>query len=171
MTHDEAIENLLECCDEYEEIISQLQEENSFLTETIEKNNLDKIVSERRSLLDDIKQQELTSELKTKNAEAIKMEYSNKLNELNERLSDVKAKQDNIDSYIDASAEAKVTDERREYQKYKSANDQALKKHMAECDKRLKEEIVLYKEKRKKWLITAICGILFGIIGIVINFV
>jgi prefoldin subunit 5 len=92
MTYDEAIESLLNTCDDLEETIEQLQEENAFLADTIVKHNLDEIVSERRALLDDIKQRELAAELKTKNAEAIKAEYLNKLNELNERLSDVKAK-------------------------------------------------------------------------------
>ena len=170
MTHDEAIKDLMECCDEYEKIISQLQEENAFLTETIENNNLDKIASERRTLLNNIKQRESASELKMKNAESIKTEYFSKLDELNERLADIKTKQDNINLYIDASAEEKVANERQEYQKHKSVNDKALKKHMAECDKHLQEKIILYKEKQKKCIIITICSVLLGIIGILINF-
>lgn len=51
MTYDEAIESLLNTCQDLKEAIEQLQEENTFLVETIEKNNLGQIKSERRSLL------------------------------------------------------------------------------------------------------------------------
>ena len=171
MTHDEAIKSLLETCENFSNAIDKLQEENSFLTETIEKNNLNKIVSERRSLLASIKQREMEANSLKRAANAIKSEYSDKLYELNERLSDLKSKQDDMDAYINASAEAKVSDERKEYQMHKSANDKALQKHKTECDKRLQEQISIYKEKRKKWLIAIICSILFGIIGIAVSFI
>ena len=40
MTHDEAIESLLNTCNDLKEAVEKLQEENAFLADTIEKHNL-----------------------------------------------------------------------------------------------------------------------------------
>ncbi len=140
MTHDEAIESLINTCNNLKEAIEQLQEENAFLADTIEKNHLNKIVSERRSLLSDIKQRELKADSLTRAAITIKSEYSDKLNELNERLSDVKSKQLDIDSYIDIEADKKAESIKADYQKHKKANDIELQKHIEENDNLTKEK-------------------------------
>ncbi len=51
MTKDEAIEKLISAGHDMKNLIEKLQEENAFLTDTIVKHNLGKIVSERRTLL------------------------------------------------------------------------------------------------------------------------
>ena len=171
MTHDEAIASLLKTCENLKEAIEQLQEENAFLTDTIEKNNLGQIKSERRFLLSENEQCKRNADMAMKKANQLKSEYESKISEVNDRLSDVKEKQANIDSYIDIEAEKKITNIKLEYEEYKKSNDKSLKKHIAENDKQLQETKSFYKEKNKKYFIISFISVLFAIIGIVINFV
>lgn len=169
MTHDEAIESLLETCENLKEAIEQLQEENAFLTDTIEKNNLGKIKSERRTLLDENEQCKRDADIAIKKANQIKSEYESKLSEANDRLSDARKKQSDIDSYINTEAEKKIENIKYEYEEYKKSNDKALKKHIAENDKQLQETKVFYKEKNRKWIIFGIIGIAAIVINLFIT--
>lgn len=87
MADKEAIESLINSCNEYDRIVTYLQEENAFLTDTIEKHNLGQIAAERRSLL-------LENDTVTREANQIKAEYESKIAEINTTLADVKAKQE-----------------------------------------------------------------------------
>lgn len=100
MTQDEAIEKLINTCDEMKDVIEQLQAENAFLVDTIEKYNLDQIKSERRSLLMENKRCKLESQLAIEEANRIKKEYESKMSEANIRLADARKKQSEIDLYI-----------------------------------------------------------------------
>ena len=171
MTYDEAIASLLETCENLKEAIEQLQEENAFLTDTIEKNNLGQIKTERRSLLSENEQCKRNADIAIKKANQLKSEYESKISEANDRLSDVREKQSDIDSYIDTEAEKKIENIKYKYEEYKKSNDKALKKHIAENNKQLQETKALYKEKNKKYFIVTLTSILFAIIGIVINFI
>lgn len=171
MTYDEAIASLLETCENLKEAIEQLQEENAFLTDTIEKNNLGQIKSERRSLLSENEQCKKNADIAIKEANQIKSEYETKISEANDRLSEAKEKQADIGSYIDIEAEKKIENIKYEYEEYKKSNDKALKKHIAENDKQLQEIKTLYKEKNKKYFIITLVSILFAIAGIFINFI
>lgn len=171
MTHDEAIASLLETCENLKEAIEQLQEENAFLTDTIEKNNLGQIKSERRSLLSENEQCKRNANIAIKRANQIKSEYESKISEVNDRLSDAKEKQADIDSYIDIEAEKKIENIKYKYEEYKKSNDKALKKHIAESNKQLQETKTLYKEKNKKYFIVTLVSILFAIAGILTNFI
>ncbi|MGN0340466.1 MAG: hypothetical protein ACI4D0_08190 [Lachnospira sp.] len=171
MTYDEAIASLLETCENLKEAIEQLQEENAFLADTIEKNNLGQIESERRFLLSENEQCKKDADIAFRKAKQIKSEYESKMSEANDRLSDAKKKQSEIDSYIEAEAEKKIENIKFEYEEYKKENDKALKKHKAENDKQLQKSETFYKEKNKKYFIVALASILFAIIGIVINFI
>ena len=170
MTHDEAIASLLETCGNLKEAVEQLQEENAFLTDTIEKNNLGQIKTERRSLLSENEQCKRNADIAIKKANQIKSEYESKISEADDKLSDARKKQSDIDSYIDTEAEKKIENIKYRYEEYKKANDKALKKHIAENDKQLQETKSYYKEKNKRRFIFAIISFLVGVIGIVINF-
>ncbi len=100
MTHDEAIEKLINTCDDMKEIIEQLLEENAFLVDTIEKYNLGQIKSERRALLMENKRCKKESQLAIEEANRIKKEYESKMSEANNRLADARKKQSEIDLYI-----------------------------------------------------------------------
>ena len=112
MTYDEAIASLLETCFlcSYfqKEAVEQLQEENAFLADTIEKNNLGQIKSERRSLLSENEQCKRDAAIAIREANRIKSEYESKISEVNDTLADVREKQSDIDSYIDTEAEKKI---------------------------------------------------------------
>jgi thiol:disulfide interchange protein len=171
MTYDEAIASLLETCENLKEAIEQLQEENAFLADTIEKNNLDQIESERRSLLAENEQYKRNADITIRKANQIKEEYESKISETNDRLADVKKKQIDIDSYIEVESEKKIANIKMEYEKHKKANDKALKQHKDENDKQLQEKETFYKEKNKKYSIITLASIVLAIIGIAINFV
>ena len=70
MTYEEAIESLLNTCQDLKEAIEQLQEENKFLVETIEKNNLGQIKSERRFLLAQNEQYKKDSDIITEKSKS-----------------------------------------------------------------------------------------------------
>ncbi len=108
MTHDEAIEILINTCNELKDAIEQLQAENAFLADTIEKNNLDQIMSERRALLAEIEQNKKKSQEAVNKAEQIIKEYEFKIAEADSRLADAKKKQSEIDSYIDSETDKKI---------------------------------------------------------------
>lgn len=119
MTHDEAIASLLETCENLKEAIEQLQEENAFLTDTIEKHNLGKYISERRSLLSENEQCKKDANIAIAKANQIKSEYESKIAEANDRLADAKKKHSDIDLYIDAEAEKKIENIKSEYEEQK----------------------------------------------------
>ena len=167
MTHDEAIASLLETCENLKEAIEQLLEENAFLADTIEKNNLGQIKSERRSLLSENEQCKRDADIAIREANRIKSEYESKISEVNDTLADVREKQSDIDSYIDTEAEKKIENIKLEYKK---ANDEALKKHKAENDKQLQEKETIYREKNKKYFIITLVSVILAITGIIINF-
>ena len=148
---------------DYERIIGELKDENDFLTETITTNKLGKITTERRDIQSQMFQMEIKCEKSIKDANAVKKEYYDKLDELNTRLSDVKKKQNETDIYINAEAEKKVKKIKDEYKK-------KLSRHKAENDKILQQQLTQYKNQHKIIVYVMIGCILFGIIGIVINF-
>lgn len=170
MTHDEAIASLLETCENLKEAIEQLQEENAFLTDTIEKNNLGQIKSERRTLLSENEKCKRDADITIRKANQIEAEYKSKVSEADNRLADARRKQSDIDSYIDIEADKKIESIKVDYQKHKNANDKELQKHITENDKQTKEKELYYINKNKKCMIIAALSLLIGITGIIINF-
>lgn len=171
MTHDEAITSLLETCETLKETIEQLQKQNAFLTDTIEKNNLGQIKLERLSLLVENDQCKREADIAIKEANQIKSEYESKMFEANKGLADVRKKQSDIASYIAAETEKKIKNIKLEYEEHRKANDKALEKYKAENDKQIQDKEALYKEKNKKYIIVTIISLFFGVVGIIINFV
>ncbi len=171
MTYEEAVASLLETCENLKEAIEQLQEENAFLADTIEKNNLDQIKSERRSLLSENERCKKDADIAIKQANQVKSEYESKIFEMECKLTEIKEKQANIDLHIDQKAEEKIENIKSKYEEYKKSNDEALKKYMVENDKQLQEKESYYKEKNKKYFIVTLVSILFAIAGILINFI
>lgn len=160
MTYDEAIESLLKTCENLKETIEQLQKENTFLADTIEKNNLGQIRSERRSLL-----------LENKQCKKIQEDYESKISEAENILVDVKKKQADINSYIDAEVKKKVVNIQIGYERRIKENNEDLERHKAENDKLVQKKELLYKKKSKKHLIITLISICLAIIGIAVNFV
>lgn len=149
MTEDKAIESLLESCEDFKETIDRLTEENAFLTDTIEKNNLGKIAAERQALLQTAAE-----------AEKIQREYDDKLIEINRRLQDVKSKQTDIASYIDAETKKKIRDVKKSYALQKEADDKEVKE--------LETKNKMLGRKCRIYLLLAIAGIAFGLIELLL---
>ena len=100
MDKDEAIQKLSELCQELMDIISSLKDENSFLTDTIVNANLGKITEERRTLQLQMSRMEEDARKISKEANAAKIEYEQKIRKVNSLLKDIKFKQDNINTCI-----------------------------------------------------------------------
>lgn len=149
MTEDKAIESLLESCEDFKETIDRLTEENAFLTDTIEKNNLGKIAAERQALLQTAAE-----------AEKIQREYDDKLIEINRRLQDVKSKQTDIASYIDAETKKKIRDVKKSYALQKEADDKEVKE--------LETKNKMLGRKCRIYQLLAIAGIAFGLIELLL---
>ncbi len=79
---DKAIEGLSNACEDYKDSITALQEENKFLTDTIEKNNLGQIANERRNLLDYIAEKEYELKEEKKELHKAKQFYEDKIAEI-----------------------------------------------------------------------------------------
>ena len=171
MTHDEAIESLIGSCTELKKAVLQLQEENAFLADTIEKNNLGQIKTERRSLLSEIEHCKEKAKEAIKEASRIKSEYESKMSEADSRFFDAKRKQENIDLYIEKQAENKVKDIKVEYETYKRANDEALDEYVAKINKLMQEKELSLKKKNKKYLVIAIISVIFCVLGIIIGII
>lgn len=150
-----ALAESLKVNEKYSEALEVLDKENKFLTDTLLNAKLGKTVTERRNLQAKVLQVQAEADRIKQEAYDIKSEYESKLD---------------IDSYIDSEAEKKVYEERKKYKKLKSDNNKALELHKAECDDILNQHITIYKEKRRNWIIITVCSIIFGIIGIAINF-
>ena len=171
MTHDEAIASLLETCENLKEAIDQLQEENAFLADTIEKHNLGRIKSERQSLLSENEQCKKDADTAIRKANQLKEEYESKMVEADNKYADARKKQADVNSYIDAEAEKKIEAIKADYKKRKKENDKKLQEHIEANNKQLREIETFYQGKNKKYLIISLASILFAIIGIVINFI
>ena len=171
MTHDEAIESLINTCNELKDIIEQLQEENAFLVDTIEKNNLGQTKSERRSLLVKNERYKKESQLAIEKANRIREEYESKMSEANSRLADARKKQSEIELYINNEAENKIAEIKSEYQKHKESIDKALEQRVIENEKQMQEYKIFLDKKRKKYLLIATAGVLVGFTGFIVNFI
>ena len=136
MTYDEAITKLVNTSDELKNIIIQLQTENAFLVETIEKNNLGQIKSERQFLLRENEKCKKESQFAIKEANQIKKEYEYKISEVDDILADVKKKQSEIVLYINNEAEKKIEGIKAEYKNQKESNNRALEQCVLENEKK-----------------------------------
>lgn len=174
MTQEQAIESLINSCKKYAEIVEQLQKENAFLADTIEKNNLNQIKTERQSLLKE--NEKCKNDLRNAISEInqAKSEYAFKISELNNKLAEIKRKQDDIELYINAEADKKVKNIKLEYQNYKKANKENFNKNLAENiaknnDILQREKLKLHIQNRMLIIITII-SMIFGTISIFIHF-
>lgn len=114
----------------------------------------------------------IQSEAKTKLDEAkkIRSRYENITSDaeiIKKRLSD---KEENIDTYIQREASTQLSEKLDELEKEKTKCKKLLDKRICENDAKLKEQINLYKQKRKNWIIILCISIFIAILSIYINF-
>ena len=153
MTENEAIESLINSSNELLDIISKLKEENSFLTDTIVKNNLGELVSERKKMNVAMQKIKHQADKDIESANCIKGEYF-------QRLSEVIAKQRDIDVFINSEVQKKVDDVKDEHRR--QLNDAQLN---------YQKKLDIANNKNRILLLIAIVSLLIGIAGIVINFI
>ncbi len=114
----------------------------------------------------------IQNEAKTKLDEAkkIRSRYENITAEAEKIKKSLSDKEENIDTYIQTEASAQVSEKLDELEKEKSKCKRLLDKHIRENDIKLKEQIDVYKQKRKNWIIILCISILISILSIYINF-
>ena len=82
MTYEEIAKTMMKTCEDLLKAIDELKEENEFLTETIEKYGLQKIIVERRQLLEEVSEAKRQAARETEEAKRTKDYYQQKIKEL-----------------------------------------------------------------------------------------
>ena len=150
------ISNAIEVERDYKNTIKILQEENDFLSDVIMLNNLGLSVEERKELFDEIKL-ELRKSTKIRNKGlALKSQYENLLENIQNESQILNDKQNNIDKYIKKIVDDKVKIIKDEYNK-------ELKNNINE------NNLSLQKYKRKLNIITLLFILILLIFVIIIK--
>lgn len=150
------ISNAIEVERDYKNTIKILQEENDFLSDVIMLNNLGLSVEERKELFDEIKL-ELRKSTKIRNQGlALKSQYENLLENIQNESQILNDKQNNIDKYINKIVDDKVKIIKDEYNK-------ELKNNINE------NNLSLQKYKRKLNIITLLFILILLIFVIIIK--
>ena len=157
----EALQQAMEVQDKYSAALDEMDKENKFLADTIVQNQLGRITEERRKLLVKMEQTNASSQKIKSDALAMKSEYGKKLDKITILIQDVKAKQSDIDSYIDSESDAKIADTK------KSLNTEYMKKRLElECQYQQKESDCEVKASRfKHFMVTAIIGMVIATVS------
>lgn len=155
---------------EMQSVIDELTVENTFLTETITTQKLGKIAIERRNLQSQMYIIQNEAKTKLDEAKKIRSRYENITAEAEKIKKSLSDKEENIDTYIQTEASAQVSEKLDELEKEKSKCKRLLDKHIRENDIKLKEQIDVYKQKRRNWIIILCISILISILSIYINF-
>ena len=137
MTDKEAIASLLDSSEKLIAANDKLKEENAFLTDTISKHNMGKIVSERRNII----RKDKDADEKLTKAHELESRYSALVEEIGR-------KNDNLDNIV------------------KKAVDEALRNQEKEYVSMMGKQSESFGRKARNWKTAAICGILVGIAGI-----
>lgn len=101
----------------FQQIVNELSIENAFLTDTITKNQLGQITTERRKLQADMLDLQLKSDKAISNAKEMVTQYSQMMDTLDKMTADVNRKQQDINKYIDTEAEKIIQKSAQEYRK------------------------------------------------------
>lgn len=168
MTHDEAIESLINSCKAYSNAVDRLKEEVIFLTDTIEKYNLKEISQERRALLNRVAQAENEAATAAKEVNKIKAEYENKLETINGLLTLTEEKRTNLEKYIEAEAEKKLAALKREQIDKEKISERKLAQTIIENNRELQLQSEFYKKELRKLLMLSVLVVLITAIGVYI---
>lgn len=137
MTNKEAIASLLDSSEKLIAANDKLKEENAFLTDTISKHNMGKIVSERRNII----QKDKDADEKLKKAHELESRYSALVEEIGR-------KKDNLDNIVKKAVEEALRNQEKEYVSMMGKQSES------------------FGRKVRNWKTAAICGVLVGIAGI-----
>lgn len=143
--------------------IAELRSENNLLSSTILNKEMGKISEERRQLRKEIRECKANESRAYNELQTYKDEYTDKYDELIERLQDVKSKQTDIDDYIAFEGERLVSDEKKRLQEQYSSREQTLKNKYAEIEQAIVNKIAI---KNKIILCILIYAVLITIIMI-----
>ena len=158
----DALNECIEIQDQLSEALTECENENTFLTETIVNNNLGLIVTERRELLSKNRDIKYDADKAINEANAIKNEYSQRLDKIAKMIKDVSNKQSSIDKCIDSEADKKISN-------LKQANSEMLKKERQKLQKEYQKLEADIRQKLKFHRIIAAISISVGAIGILVG--
>lgn len=161
-----SLKDSLDIQNKYEELTMQLIQENQFLIDTISKNNLGKITSERRSLLLQIEKFEISANAIKNEADIIKNEYSDKLNKITFLLKDVESKQSEIDKYIVSEAKKRVSKKEKNLDSQYIEKCNELKLKYKEKENILNQKIRNIKQILFVSMLCMITAIISSLLGI-----
>ena len=161
-----SLKDSLDIQNKYEELTMQLIQENQFLIDTISKNNLGKITSERRSLLLQIEKFEISANAIKNEANIIKNEYSDKLNKITFLLKDVESKQSEIDKYIVSEAKKRVSKKEKNLDSQYIEKCNELKLKYKEKENILNQKIRNIKQILFVSMLCMITAIISSLLGI-----
>ena len=157
----QALDDAQEMRIKYSNALKLLEEQNDFLAETIEKQNLGQITAERHDMQAKIFKLQADSDKVNKEAQGMKSEYGKKLDKITILIQDIKAKQSDIDSYIDSESDVKIADIKKslnaEYKKKKSELECQYLQKESDCEIKV--------VKFKHFMVTAIIGMVIATIS------
>jgi len=155
---------------EMQATIDELTTENTFLTETITAQRLGKITTERRDLQAQMYMIQSEAKSKLEEAKKIRSRYEKAMSDAETIKKGLLDKEENVDKYIEKESSRKISEKLSELEKEKAKCKKLLDKQIYENDNVLNKQIILYNQKRKKWLIILSVAILITILSICINF-
>lgn len=165
MDASETIQKLTEACQDLMQMVNELKEENTFLTDTICNQKMGKITTERRQLLARANQAESDSKTAIAEANTIKSEYEHKLDKIIILIKDVKSKQSDIDAYIDCESDNKIQSQKDKLNNNYKKQKQKLQEEFNQKESQLTLLVVQYKKRQYVGIIVGIIGVITGVLG------
>ncbi len=141
------IEEAVRIQEQCETALTDLEEENKFLADTILQSKMGKIAEERRRLLSKAKQ----AEDKVWEAEKSREQYEQRMNGLVPLIREVTDKQQNLNEEIERKAENKITDKKKELSDLFEEKEKTLKKKYQKMESEINKKIII---------VTVICVVL-----------
>ena len=125
-----------------QKIIESLHSENDLLSSTILTKEMGKISEERRQFRQEVRESKDAERRSSIELQNYKAEFDSKYDELDERLQDVKTKQEELDNYIASTAADMIIDEKRHLEEQYSSKVKSLKTRFVEQVERLNKSII-----------------------------
>lgn len=157
-----ALNEAQEIQEQYSRTLSQLEQENDYLTDTIAQYKIGKIATERREMFSKLTQAKTSAAEAKEEADRIRNEYNSKLDQVSLSFKNIQEKQNNIDKYINAEAEKKIANTKRSLNdKYKTDNKKLRKEYNGK-EIQLENKLKIYR------IITSV-AVLIAILTIILS--
>ncbi len=140
-----ALKDAIEVQQRYSEMLDKLTEENQFLTETITQNNLGRLSTERRKLIEENREIKVSSDKALRDAKRIRSEYEYKLDKIADITKDILSKQEDINKYIDQESEKKIQEIKQNLKNKYNVNKSELQEKFQKMEDKFNGKIKAYR--------------------------